>query len=695
VKNSLFDFIDKIYQKTSGRIIVQIIIFILVLAPIIFIVVLSYTDVKKNLTDSALEKRQTIAHLASTTVYSQLDSLVELGLSLASRIQFRTNITQGKWDQAAALLESVPEDFPRIERVVLFNKEGILMADTPAAPNVKGQNFSFRDWYKGVSKNWSPYVSEVYRRTAEPVYNVIGVAIPIKTDKGEVLGVLLLQVKLDSFQTWIKSIRVGNKGYVYIVDQKGRIIVHPMHPFQGEIVDFSSVPLVQKVLHGEKGVERNFNSVDKEDRITAYESVEGFGWGVMVTEPTANVFAQRDNNLKSSLIIDGVIVFVDTLLALLVVQFLGLFNEKRVLKRIEEELRRFKLALDNTSDHVIITDTNGVILYANRSAEKLTGYSNEEIIGNRPSLWGNKMPKEFYEKMWRTIKEEKKSFEGVIKNRRKNGEGYEANIKISPVLNSSGKLLFFVGIERDITREKEIDRAKSEFVSLASHQLRTPLGITKWYLEVLQKHDYISSAPKTIQDYFNQIAKNNERVLSLVRELLSVSRIDQGRVKNSPEAVNIGELIIEVVKEMQPLAQSKKVELHLEMKQQKLPNILIDPLRFHEVIENIISNAIEYTPSLGKIDVSIDKNDNGVLIIIKDTGIGISVADQEKLFTKFYRSQKAVFSNPEGSGLGLYVVKSYVEGWGGKIAVVSTEGKGSTFSISLPFTRIKKGGDNT
>lgn len=248
-----------------------------------------------------------------------------------------------------------------------------------------------------------------------------------------------------------------------------------------------------------------------------------------------------------------------------------------------------------------------------------------------------------------------------------------------------GKTIGAIDTFRDITREREIDKAKSEFVSLASHQLRTPLGIIKWYLEALINEDYLQKAPQQTKDYFNEIQKSNERVLELVRELLSVSRIDQGRVKNAPKSVDIIQLVTEIVEQMQILASKRKIALNLTVQDQKIPSINIDILRFHEVIENLIANALEYTKTGGRVDVTLNTKGNTFLIQIKDTGIGISSEDQKNIFTKFFRSATATSSNQEGSGLGLYIAKSYVEGWGGKISVESLEGKGSTFTINLPI----------
>jgi two-component system phosphate regulon sensor histidine kinase PhoR len=136
------------------------------------------------------------------------------------------------------------------------------------------------------------------------------------------------------------------------------------------------------------------------------------------------------------------------------------------------------------------------------------------------------------------------------------------------------------------------------------------------------------------------------------------------------------------------MAHRNSVNLHLAVENNEIPSILIDSLKFHEVIENLISNALEYTPRHGTVTVNIVKVGKTISFSIKDTGIGISAADQKNLFTKFFRTEKATGQNPQGSGLGLYLVKSYVEDWGGTVSVQSTEGKGSTFTISLP-TKLK------
>ncbi len=252
-------------------------------------------------------------------------------------------------------------------------------------------------------------------------------------------------------------------------------------------------------------------------------------------------------------------------------------------------------------------------------------------------------------------------------------------LRMEPV--PDGTLIFSV----DITGRKAADKAKSEFISVASHALRTPLGISKWYLEAIRGEDYIRTAPKIAKNYLSEIYRNNERLLALVRNLLSISRIDQNKIKDHPELVNIVELIKKIIKQMSLIAKKRDIMVELKLKGPKVPKIFIDRLRLQEVIENLLSNSINYNVPHGKIELILEPIKDILYLNITDTGIGIEEEDRKKLFTKFFRAQKAIITNTEGSGLGLYLAKSYIEGWGGKISLKSTEGKGASFMIELPI----------
>lgn len=228
---------------------------------------------------------------------------------------------------------------------------------------------------------------------------------------------------------------------------------------------------------------------------------------------------------------------------------------------------------------------------------------------------------------------------------------------------------------------QEIDRQKSEFISLASHQLRTPLGSMRWNLELLQSE--IQSLPQSAKNQLNEAYKSNLRVIRLVSDLLNIARIEQGRVKDEPEETDIVEIIKSAIAEMEPEAHKRSVTITSSLSPSPL-RLTIDPKRFREVVQNLLSNAVKYTLSGGTVTVTLASLEKTVSLSIADTGIGIPEKEQAKIFTKFARAENATKIDTEGSGLGLYIVKSFVEGWGGTITYKSVEGKGTTFFLTLP-----------
>lgn len=361
------------------------------------------------------------------------------------------------------------------------------------------------------------------------------------------------------------------------------------------------------------------------------------------------------------------------------------------IREVTENFKKFKFAVDSTSDHVVITDTEGVILYANAAAEKTTGYARKELIGNRPSLWGKQMPEEFYQRLWHEIKGQRKSFHGEITNRRKDGQLYTAEAHISPLFDEQENLYGFVGIERDITRQKEVDKTKTEFVSIASHQLRTPLTIINWYIEMLSDpHDATLSEKQ--KRYLFEIIRANKRMIELINALLNVSRIDMGTFMVDIHPTDFSLAIEDVLRDL--LLQIAKKKLRIERQYDKsLQPINADPKLLRIIFQNLLTNAIKYTPNEGLITIKLSKKGDNALIVVADTGYGIPAYQQEKIFSKFFRADNAREKEPDGNGLGLYIAKSLIEHSGGKIWFTSEENKGSMFYVEIPLTgmRAKEG----
>lgn len=375
-------------------------------------------------------------------------------------------------------------------------------------------------------------------------------------------------------------------------------------------------------------------------------------------------------------------------------------EEREKMKEQVRETMKFSLAVQNANEHIVITDRDGIVLYANPAAEITTGYSIKEMVGTKAGvLWGRQMDSVFYRKMWDTIKVQKQTFRGEINNVRKGGVKYIAHTTISPVLDKEGEVEFFIGLERDITREKEIDKTKTEFVSLASHQLRTPLSAINWYTEMLSAEDVGPLNPDQ-KRYLTEIYSSSKRMVELVSALLNVSRLELGTFSVEPQPTNLVSLMKSVTEEEKPQVEKKKITLNIQA-QSDIPPIECDPKLLHIVFQNLLSNAIKYTPEGGSVNLQmiLDQARKSLLISVADTGIGIPKQQQERIFDKLFRADNAREVDTDGTGLGLYIVKSIIEQAHGTIEFASPyflqtpEGakqqQGTQFSVSIPLSGMK------
>lgn len=364
-------------------------------------------------------------------------------------------------------------------------------------------------------------------------------------------------------------------------------------------------------------------------------------------------------------------------------------REKEKSELLATDLQKFKYAVDNTEEHIVITDPNGIIIYANRAVTEITGFDIKDILGKKvgtKELWGGQMAKEVYNNFWETIKNKKQPFTGIFNNIKKNGSHYLAEATVAPVLDVHKNIMFFVGIERDVTKAKEVDRMKTEFISLASHQLRTPLSAMKWLSEMLLNGD-AGKVTGTQKEYITNISLANERMIALVNSLLNISRIESGRIIIQPEPTNLGALIKEVTAELQNKITEKKHTLTISISPD-IGKINIDPKLIREVYKNLISNAIKYTPEKGKISIVVTKEAPNVISKVSDTGYGIPDSDKSKLFQKFFRATNVAKVETDGTGLGLYLAKTIVESSNGTLSFESKENNGTTFTFTLPLAGV-------
>ncbi len=340
------------------------------------------------------------------------------------------------------------------------------------------------------------------------------------------------------------------------------------------------------------------------------------------------------------------------------------------------ELLPMITGFEKSDQHVVITDCNGIIIYANAGAEHHTGYSKKEMMGSSPGkLWGGNMTQEFYEEMWETVLTHKQCFVGDMQNKNKDGTLYWQEMHIIPILDKHGEVLYFIGIELDVNeqerREKLLQECSSDDVCRQALRVRWPLD---WLFE--------SGNLSEQQLYELQQSYKNEKILdALTDDLLAISNVlfahKEGVIEFSP---------ITLLKEVIDEIKVKYPDRHYELSYDSESTLIRENKKLlHQLLNRIITNAAQYThPHAGDIAIILLKTGNQFVVRCNDNGIGISLNDQRRMFKKFFRGVKARAMNPEGSGLGLYLVKTIADACGWNVVCMSEPEKGACFEVQIP-----------
>jgi len=235
----------------------------------------------------------------------------------------------------------------------------------------------------------------------------------------------------------------------------------------------------------------------------------------------------------------------------------------------------------------------------------------------------------------------------------------------------------------DITKQKNVENAKSEFVSLASHQLRTPIASIKWNMELLMSA-HVGDLNDKQKKFAEKVARAAERMNMLLNDFLSASKLEMGNFEAKPETIVLDAFVEAQMEEFDARIQSKNITVKRSFTPKEL-SVSVDPRLLRMVLSNLVSNAIKYTPEGGNVVISYTVADRWVSIEVKDTGLGIPEADQEKLFTKFFRASNTKDNLIEGTGLGLYIVRQAVKRMEGNLSFGSKEGVGTRFIVDIPL----------
>jgi len=318
-----------------------------ILLPGVLLTAVRYREMERELTSSAVLRRQSVADLSASVLQEKFDHLKSLARSLSTRVHFRERVARGEWQEAVRLMRGIPqEEFPVIDRIFLADPEGVLMADVPEASGVRGRSFADRDWFRSVKNASGPVISEIYQRAAEPRFNVVAVAAPIHApaSNGEaprVTGYLVAQVRLSTVFEWARSIDGGSVGQVYFADKSGRVAGWKSNDLDtGDVYDGSDIPTVNDALGGMRDVRVAADPTDGREFVVALSPVLPDRWAAFLVQSKEEAFGMRARILRSFWIFSSVFILFNLLLALLIIHLqnsLLRHQEERALHEAERE----------------------------------------------------------------------------------------------------------------------------------------------------------------------------------------------------------------------------------------------------------------------------------------------------------------------------------------------------------------------
>lgn len=362
-------------------------------------------------------------------------------------------------------------------------------------------------------------------------------------------------------------------------------------------------------------------------------------------------------------------------------------------EKLEVEKNRLQTILSSIGDGLLIIDGAYRVVLVNPAVATMFEVARQELVGKdlRTVLTIWKKRKEAIPPAQWPIEEvflTKKTYEATLEDdlsisTENHPEKIPVVFSVAPLGGSvAGAVIVF----RDATKDRELDDAKSGFISVASHQLRTPLTTIRWYAEMLLSGD-AGELSESQRDFLTEVHGGAERLYQTVDLLLGISRVESGKIKTEKVPIDIGVFTNEIAKELAPQIDEKNIIFTATSDEPAPVIVQLDSLTLRQVILNLISNAIRYTNAKGTIEIkwSVGGDPKEVTYMVHDNGIGIPESQRGRIFSKFFRAENARSWAPDGSGLGLALVKDLVESWGGKVWFESVEGQGTTFFFTVPL----------
>jgi signal transduction histidine kinase len=714
----------------------------LLLAAFVAFAVSTYGSVKRELTQAAMARSAALSRLAAATLSERLDRVVDLAVSLATRVRLTELVAKGDWAGAGTILRTVPERFPYVRRLFLADTHGTLLFDVPARPGVRGLNFAHRAWYRGVSSDWRTYVSPLYRRTAAPQVDVIAVATPVRrhgTD--EVTGILVAQLGLDTFFDWSKSIDVGPDAALVVVDPLGQAAYTSGGATLRPVQLLTADGVLEHLRRRQAGVEIARDPDVGGDSLYAFDPAS-HGWGVVVRQPARAAFAARDRQLMLLQVAYALFVLLAAS-----VTWTGL----RVAARRREQLERVRLTLARHAERLRILGEIDRAMVAEKPAEEVAAAVIEplrELLGV-PRVVVNRFDLEAGTAEWIAAAGRRRqhagpgvryplAFMGDVERLRR-GETQRVDVsalagsaetkalldsdvryyEVVPMI-AGGELLGAisfggpdnafpaeqVAIVQEVATQLAIATRHSRLLARVrghADELESQVRARTAELEAanreLEAFSYSVShdlrAPLRAVDGFGRMLEEDHagrldgegrRLLGVVRE----SSRAMGRLIDDLLAFSrlAREPLARRDVDMRALANGALEELRRDwpgdVELGALPAARADPALLRQAWLNLLANALKYSGKRERPAVQVGgKSEGGECVYwVRDNGVGFDMRYADKLFRVFQRLHSA--EEFPGTGVGLAIVQRVVNRHGGRVWAEGAPDAGACFYFALP-----------
>lgn len=736
---------EKIYQKLNLSKWRFILLFCLGgTIPVILLGIFAVTSFSNSMKNQILKDNFSTAKIASKLIEQHLQNSKEILQAIAGDKDIIQIIEQRKFKNFDGILEKYHIRLHYFQYLSIYTPEGSLRGISPSSAKALQENVFFQDWYKGVTSQWEPYISNVYRVEVAPFPYVVAIVIPILNAEKQVIGMVMAPFKIETIRDWARSSVVGKEGFLFVVDRTGAAVVHPQIDEEKPPQNLLGDPSVEKVIGQNEGAE--LITYQNKRHFTAYTFIPSIGWGTIVRQPYESAMA--------SIRLVSFIILIACVFLIIANSMLGVYLGKiygsnlQLRQTIESKNTALEIANKNLEksnkdlelinkinstmnqslniDEIFRSTLNELIIFTQAEAGSISLFDARSKKLKLAAVHG--IPEDAIHKYEQTSLEQSyagltlKALQPMRKTSSRQNPLFEDAVEnqlgltsflCMPIIHKVEPVgVITLGMKADLYIDYNEDTLKiiSDQMAAASENARLYQKVEQQREQIKQDSENKSTFVRNIshqlrtplnavisyaqilqydkkldesqEKYVESIVKGGKLLQQLIEGIVDLSKIEAGIVEFNPEII----LADEIVKEVQTLLSSAVSSKKLKMvfKYNKNLSFNADKIRMQQIFYNLLNNAINFSKDSGKITMTIAEQNAEILFSIKDEGPNIAPEDYDLVFKEFQQINDESKRIYKGTGIAMALSKKYIELHHGRIRIENKEKKGVIFHFTIP-----------